>query len=88
MLADVDVLGASATNVGLVWQYSKSEDIIGAIAVKVDPGCAFSFQQTVFTGVCVKEKVSEFAILHLFYCLLFMSQILLDVIYFVPHLSL
>ena len=43
LLADVDVIGPSFTNVGIVWQYGPAGDVECATAVKVDPGCSFNF---------------------------------------------
>lgn len=48
LLADVDVIGPSFTNAGIVWNMSSTGEVVGATAVKVDPGCAFSFESIAF----------------------------------------
>lgn len=43
LLADVDVVGPSLTNMGIVWQYGPTGEVQCATVVKVDTGCSFSF---------------------------------------------
>lgn len=44
LLADVDVIGPSYTNAGVIWHFGPTGRVVGATAVKVDAGCSFSFQ--------------------------------------------
>eukprot|EP00750_Incisomonas_marina_P019403 INCI3314.2.p1 GENE.INCI3314.2~~INCI3314.2.p1 ORF type:complete len:1026 (+),score=163.40 INCI3314.2:223-3078(+) len=55
LLADVDVIGASYTNAGVLWQFGPTGRVVGATAVKVDAGCSFCFKSD--QALLARERV-------------------------------